>query len=428
MTGRLSLIGERMAGMSGLRSIMEDIAACTAGQDAEQWLNLSIGNPAAIPEVIAMWRRATERALADRFAEASCRYGPSRGAPPLVDAIAGYFNERYGWGIGPENIVVGPGSQMLCFMAAALYCGPSASRTSRLVLPMVPDYTGYHGLCMDPGGISGVGSVAEKEEGRAFRYGFDFAGLERREDIGVMLLSSPSNPTGRCVTPGELARLIDIAGRQEAMLIVDHAYGQPFPQIGQTLAPPAFRPGVVNCFSLSKAGLPGERIGFAIGPEERITPMVSFLANCALHASRLMQLAVASCLRSGEIDTVTSSVIRPFYATRRAVAEKLLTDNMPADVDWRLHSAEGGMFAWIWVDEDWFDDLKLYELLKRMHVFVAPGRSFFAGPAGAEPHGTRCFRITLTVDETSLAEGIRRISEAVSQLRDAGTEVAGGRV
>src|ERR1700728_1749746 len=94
---RRSLIGDKMASLSGLRSIMEDIATSTAGSDAGDWLNLSIGNPAPIHEVVAMGRAQTRQAVDNGFAEASCQYGPSRGAPALVDGIAGYFRRHYGW-------------------------------------------------------------------------------------------------------------------------------------------------------------------------------------------------------------------------------------------------------------------------------------------------------------------------------------------
>jgi valine--pyruvate aminotransferase len=219
------------------------------------------------------------------------------------------------------------------------------------------------------------------------------------------------------VTGGELDSLIGIAQRRDIPLVLDHAYGQPFPQIAHTQVPPPFHPSVINCFSLSKAGLPGERIGFAIGPERYITPMVAFLANSALHASRLAQLAVSIGLESGEIDAIVSSVIKPFYATRRKIAEKLLLDSMPDDVDWRLHSSGGGMFAWLWVNEDWFDDLALYRDLKLRKVFIAPGRNFFTDFSRPGGHNTRCIRIALSTDEDILAEGIRRIAEAVAELR-----------
>jgi valine--pyruvate aminotransferase len=412
----LSYVGEQMSRMSGLRSLMEDIATSTAGDTTGEWLNLSIGNPAAIPSVAAMWRDLTRHAHAESFADAG-KYGPSRGTPALVSAIADYFRRHLGWKIGSENIVIGPGSQLLCFIAAALYAGPGSAGPRSVLLPMTPDYTGYQGLCTVPGGVAGVESPPVPAQGHLFRYILDLDAVARIQDPGMLLLSSPCNPTGRAVTPAEQDGLIKIAERLDLPLIVDHAYGQPFPQIAPTQAPPALHPNVVNCFSLSKMGLPGERIGFAIGSERFITPFVSFLSNSVLHAPRLAQAAVAEGLRSGAIDDAVSTAIRPFYAERRLLAEKLLISAMPADVDWRLHANEGGMFAWIWVNADWFDDLALYRQLKERRVFVAPGRSFFTATPRPAQHGSQCFRITLSVDQDVLIEGIRRIGQALVRAR-----------
>lgn len=410
----LSYIGSQMARPSGLRSLMEDIAASSAGADGSEGLNLSIGNPAAIPQVAGMWRELSRHAMRTSFADAG-QYGPSRGSPALVHAIADYFRRHLGWFIGPENIAVGPGSQMLCFAAAALYCGDGAAGLRRIGLPMVPEYTGYQGMCLMPDGIAGIEAVWTADGDRSFTYALDIDALARREDLGMLLLSSPGNPTGRSVRPDEQDALIAIARRLDIPLFLDHAYGQPFPQVGPVYAPPVLHPNVVNCFSLSKAGLPGERIGFAIGPERYITPMVSFLSNSLLHASRLVQAMVAEGLRSGAIDHAVATAIRPFYAERRALAEKLLLNAMPTGLDWQLHSNEGGMFAWLWVNEDWFNDLALYQDLKARGVFVTPGRSFFTAPRPGH-HSTQCFRITLSVDEEILREGIKRIGLAFSQV------------
>ena len=271
-------MGSKMAGMSGLRSIMEDVANATAGSDPAQWMNLSIGNPAAIPAVTATWRRLTEQALAENFEDASCSYGPSRGLPALVEAIVDYFNERYGWHLSDKNVVVGPGSQMLCFIAAALFAGPEASHHRRVVLPITPDYTGYQGLCMNADGMIGVGPTVELGDDRYFNYAIDVNEVELQDDVGMMLVSSPCNPTGRCVTSGEFDALVGISELRNVPLVIDHAYGEPF-RITKVLVPPTFNPVTINCFSLSKAGLPGERIGFAVGPERYIAPMVSFVAN-----------------------------------------------------------------------------------------------------------------------------------------------------
>ncbi|WP_369191869.1 valine--pyruvate transaminase [Streptomyces sp. R08] len=420
---QLSRSGSKMASLSGLRLIMDDIAATTGSATGKAWLNLGIGNPAAIPKVTDTWKQLTTEALAASFEDVSCRYGPSRGLPELVDAIAGYFNRRYGWSIGPRNIVVGPGSQMLCFIAAALFTGPGENRDTRLVLPMTPDYTGYQGLSLTPGGITGVEPVVRLEDDRSFRYLFDLPALEGLTDVGLMLLSSPSNPAGRCASPEEIQRLVAAARGHDVPLVVDNAYGPPFPAIGGEFSVPVWDDHVINVFSVSKTGLPGERLGFAVADERHIDPIVSFMSNSALHAPQLVQSTLAHALRSDVLDTLVATVIGPFYAERRKFVESLLTESLPQDIAWQLHAAEGGMFCWLWVDEEWFDDLRLYETLKRRGVFVVPGRHFFTDPEHSPRlgrHPQQCFRISITPDPDTIAAGVEIIAATLGDMR-AGT-------
>ncbi|WP_030661567.1 valine--pyruvate transaminase [Streptomyces rimosus] len=419
---RLSLSGTKMAGLSGLRSIMEDVAASTAGASAGAWLNLSVGNPAPIPEVRDMWRAALTESMAEDFDEAGCRYGPSRGSHALVEAIADYFHRTYGWQLGPENIAVGPGSQMVCFAAAALFAGPGAHGERRIVLPMAPDYTGYQGLCLHDDGIAAIAPLIHREEGHRFRYALDIEALRRRADIGMMLISSPGNPTGRALGRADLDALTALATEREVPLFVDHAYGAPFPRIAQVHTEPVLHDSVVNCFSASKAGLPGERIGFAIGHPTYMAPLAAFMSNSVLHAPQLAQYALARVLTDGRLDATTRDVITPYYRAKKRYVDHLLHELMPADVDWRMHSGEGGMFCWLWVDHPWFEDTALYGRLKERHVFVVPGRHFFVDPPrtpGLAGHATRCFRLSLSADEKVITEGVHRLADVLREMRDA---------
>jgi valine--pyruvate aminotransferase len=415
-----------MASLSGLRLIMEDIATTVGSATGKTWLNLGIGNPAAIPEVMDTWRRMTAKALADSFEDVSCQYGPSRGLPELVDAIASYFNRRYGWSVRPRNIVVGPGSQMLCFIAAALFTGSGATRDTQLVLPMTPDYTGYQGLSLTPGGITGVEPILQLQAGRSFRYLLDLPALEELTDVGLMLLSSPSNPAGRYASQDEIKRLVSVAQGHDVPLVVDNAYGAPFPGIGEPLMEPMWHDQIINVFSVSKAGLPGERLGFAIADERHIDPIVSFLANSSLHAPQLVQSALTHALQSDTLDTLVASAIGPFYARRRKFVESLLAGTLPESIAWHLHAAEGGMFCWVWVDEEWFDDLRLYETLKARGVFVVPGRYFFTDTEhsrGLGRHPGQCFRISITPDPDIITAGIEVIAGALGDMRAGNTGI-----
>ncbi|MFJ3511433.1 valine--pyruvate transaminase [Streptomyces luteogriseus] len=416
---RLSPIGSRLAGLSGLRSIMEDVASSMAGTAQEDWLNLGIGNPAAIPEAAAMWRETLSSALTDDFDSAVGRYGPSRGSTKLVDAVVHYFNQAYGWDLRPENVVIGPGSQMICFAAAALFCGPGPEGMHRLVMPMMPDYTGYQGLCMHQDGVAGVAPRITLEGEHRFRYSLDLDALARRDDLGMLLISSPGNPTGRAVTRTELNGLISVAGQHGVPLLVDHAYGAPFPRIGEVHVDPVQHPNVINCFSVSKAGLPGERIGFAIGDPEYIGALAAFMSNSVLHAAQLPQVAVATALSEGSLDRVTRDSIAPYYRHKRQYMEETLAERLPSGLNWRIHTGTGGMFSWVWIDHPWFDDSDLYRRLKARQVFVVPGRHFFVDALSAPipgDHATHCFRLSLSAPEKTIDEGVSRLADTLADM------------
>ncbi len=210
-----------------------------------------------------------------------------------------------------------------------------------------------------------------------------------------------------------------MAEKHDAPLVVDNAYGEPFPGIAESLVEPLFHPNVINCFTFSKAGLPGERIGFAVGQADAIDAMVSFLANSTLHAPQFIQSVVARALTGGDVDILSSKVIKPFYRARRQAAELLLDELLPESVAWRLHSSSGGMFCWLWIDDPWFSDLDLCGALKQRKVFVVPGRYFFTESAAHSQgaHATRCVRLSLTAEEDVIAEGIKRIADTIAELQ-----------
>ncbi|MFL6115917.1 MAG: aminotransferase class I/II-fold pyridoxal phosphate-dependent enzyme [Catenulispora sp.] len=418
---KMSERGRKMTGLSGIRSIMEDIAL--AGAAGGEWFNLSPGNPARVPEAVATWRRLyRDAAEAPAFAETAGRYGPSRGADVLVEEIVRYFRGRYGWAIDASNVVVGPGAQMLAFAAATLFTGPTPLGHRRLLLPSLPDYTGYQGIPLEQEGIAGVAPQVEVEGPRRFRYRLDLGAVRAHRDVGMMLVSSPANPTGRALTEVETAGLAGVAEDLGIPLVLDHAYGQPFPAIAEDPLEPEPHPNVIHLFTFSKAGLPGERLGFAVGAPEPVSAMVAFLANVCLHAPQTVQAVAARALADGEIDLLSEKVLKPHYLAKREAAERALDELLPRDVRWRLHSGAGGMFCWLWIDEPWFDDLAAYEAAKRRRLFLVPGRHFFALPPGsafAAGHGTRCLRLSLSAPEPEIIEGIRCVADVLRELRRA---------
>ena len=122
----------------------------------------------------------------------------------------------------------------------------------------------------------------------------NFEDLRISSEIGAMCVSRPSNPSGNVITDCEMSKLIELAENHEIPLIIDSAYGQPFPEILFKDVSLPFSKGAIYCFSLSKLGLAGLRTGIVVA-EKPILP-VSLSAGNRL-ASAMPMRASADATR-----------------------------------------------------------------------------------------------------------------------------------
>jgi len=425
MTTDLSKTGIRMSRLTGVRAIMHDIRQSQAASPSAPWTNLSPGNPVILPEVEAMWRAHT-RAVADskEFGEIVCRYGESQGYPPLLDAVVDLFNKKYGWGITQDNVLITPGSQSSLFAAANCFCGVNAKgQLRKLLLPLSPDYTGYDGICLDEEALVSVPPDIEIIDAHTFKYGVDFSKLHIDATTGAVMFSRPCNPSGNVIRTDEVEKIIALARAHDVPVFIDAAYGPPFPNLAFTPIDPFRGDNVVYSMSLSKAGLPGERIGIAVGPSRYLDVMRAFLTNAVIHSSRFGQAIVARAIASGELVKVSQAVIGPYYRKKFELMRRLMAESMPA-IDWYLHKFEGALFAWLWLKDLPITDLELYNEIKKEGVFVVPGSFFFPGTDARWKHRSECLRISLTAADEEITKGVAAIARVAAKLYNKASNTA----
>lgn len=415
----LSKEGTSLASPNGLRTIMEDIAQTLRNADAgtPDYVNLSIGNPAPIPEVVAFWSALTQDVTAESGSNKLGSYGASRGDDALLLQIARFFRTRLDWDIGPENIVVGPGSQFLCFAAGVLF----SDCDHPVILPRLPDYTGYDALRVGRDSLRGLAPEIVSLGPRSFRYRMNESALETVDRAGLFVASSPSNPASDVLDRQALSLILQAADRTDATVLLDHAYGLPFPGIAHGDYRMKLEPRLLHCFSLSKAGLPGARLGFAIGDPDRIQALTAFVSNAVLHASRLSQDIATAALRDQGILALAADHISPHYRKAAEHAQRAAQACLPQSINWKTHAQDGGMFLWLWCDEPWCDDLDLYRMGKERGVFFTPGRYFFLGPGQVQPWMHQCLRISLNQPPETLEYGLTILAECMRVLRDGAT-------
>ena len=146
--------------------------------------------------------------------------------------------------------------------------------------------------------------------------------VEVTAETGAICVSRPTNPTGNVVTDEELARLEAMARQHDIPLIVDGAYGTPFPNLLFVDATPHWNDQVILCLSLSKFGLPAVRTGIVIAAEPVIKALSGINAIMNLATGSFGAMLAEPLVRSGEILSLSRDVVCPFYKAKmeRAVA------------------------------------------------------------------------------------------------------------
>ncbi|MCG9892592.1 MAG: valine--pyruvate transaminase [Thermosynechococcaceae cyanobacterium MS004] len=416
MEPALTRIGTQMSALTGVRAIMKDIIETLRAGQGQTFINLSAGNPVILPEVEQLWRQNTLELLdSPEYGEVVCRYGASQGYEPLVDAVIADFNQRYGLTLNRRQILITPGSQSLYFLAANAFGGyDHQGQLKRVVLPLSPDYTGYGGISLEPEAVISYKPALDIDEaGHRFKYRPDFSQLQINAQTGCVIFSRPSNPTGNVLTDEEVEKIAALALPFDVPVFIDSAYGPPFPSLNFTEMKPYLGENVVHCMSLSKAGLPGERIGIAIGDERIIQVLEAFQTNVCIHSGRYGQAIAARAIRSGALATISESIIRPFYQQKFVCLEAALTEFMPDEIPWFLHRGEGAIFGWLWLRDLPMKDWEFYQHLKQAGVIAVPGSSFFPGLREDWAHKHECLRLSLTATDAELTEGMKRLAAVV---------------
>jgi valine--pyruvate aminotransferase len=409
-------MGRQLGCGSGIGELMDDLGHALAGGGPGLRM-LGGGQPARIPEVNAVWRRRLEEILAEPggLDRALTCYDPPQGNPRFLQAIASLFRENFGWDIGPQNVAVTSGGQTAFFLLFNLLAGamPDGSR-KKILLPLVPEYIGY----ADQGGdgclFRAATPLIEETGPHEFKYRVDFDHLEITPDIAAICASRPTNPSGNVLTDAEVERLSDLAERHGIPLILDNAYGAPFPGIIFTEATPFWRPHVILTFSLSKIGLPGTRTGIVIGPPEIIRALSSMSSIVGLSNPNIGQQIALPLLESGEILHMSRDIVRPFYQEKSRLALSAAAEVFGDDIPWRVHRSEGALFLWFWFPGMRISSKELYQRLKRRNVLVIPGEYFFYGHDDeAWPHRRECIRVSYAMNESDVRDGLSIIAEEV---------------
>ncbi len=373
------------------------------------------GNPGHIPEVERRFRGRMLRILEHpgEFERMIGNYAPPSGDLRFKTALAGLLRREFGWDVGAANVALTNGSQSAFFMLFNLFAGELDDGGARkILLPLTPEYIGYADIGLNEEFFVSARPAIELIDDHRFKYHVDFGAIGIGSDVGAICVSRPTNPTGNVLGDGEVEKLVELARSHDLPLIVDNAYGTPFPSIIFTDVRPVWTPNVVVCMSLSKLGLPGLRTGIVIADEPVIEALSGINAILNLATGNAGPILALDLVQSGEVLGLSRTVIRPYYEAKAARALEVLDEEL-AGYDYRVHKPEGAIFLWLWLRGLPITSEELYQRLKRRNVLVISGHYFFPGLRDAWKHRDECIRVTYSQDSETVERGLRIIAEEV---------------
>ncbi len=322
-------------------------------------------------------------------------YTPALGLPELREKIAAHYGDAYGVEVAAEQVAITPGSSGALQLLSALLINPQDE-----VLMADPGYPcNRHFVRLFEGKTVPVHVGPENR----FQLTAELVERHWSSRSRVVMVSSPSNPTGSMIAEEELSRIATMVAERGGSLIVDEIYqgltygGRQFTALGLPGAP-----FVVNSFS-KYYGMTGWRLGWMVAPREAMDGLDRLAQNLFLAPPTPSQYAALAAF-----DPETTEILRQrrdrFRRRRDFLCAALL------ELGFRIERLPEGAF-YLYADcSGLTGDSSQFamELLEHAGVAVTPGKDFATRDAG------RWIRFAYTTSLRQLQEGVDRIRDYLS--------------
>ncbi len=252
-----------------------------------------------------------KQAAIDSLLAGNTKYQPAAGTPEARAAVAHYMNERYGYQFDAENVIISAGGKHALYLAFQAILEPG----DEVLLP-APYWVSYPEQARLAGGV--VKEIAG-EVGNDFKITPEQLAAAITDRSRVLVINSPSNPTGTMYSRDELAALADVVAAHSRLVVFSDeiyerlVYGDvAFASFASLHEEVGQRTVTFNCLSKTYA-MTGWRVGFTIAEPGLIKAMASMQGQMTSNITSFCLPAVEAAL-AGPQDEVEKM--------RRAFAER----------------------------------------------------------------------------------------------------------
>jgi aspartate aminotransferase len=389
------MLSKRIQALSPSMTIAISTLAQNLKAEGKDILSFSAGEPDFdTPERI-------KEAAVDAIRQGFTKYTAVAGIPELLDAIRGKLSRENGLEYTRSQIIVSNGAKQSLFNLTQVLIDEG----DEVIIP-APYWVTYPELVKYAGGRP---VIIETDD----RSGFKITPAQLEAAITprtkLLILTSPSNPTGSVYSRGELEALAEVLKGTDVKVVSDEMYeklvfdGTEFVATASISEDMFRRTITVNGLSKSVA-MTGWRFGYLATPDETLVKkMISLQSQSTSNICSITQKAAIPAL-NGEVDDEIETM-RQAFESRMHEAVQLFNEIEGLSV----LQPKGAFYLFVNIKDVSNDSMKFSQsLLKDYGVAVVPGIGF-----GSEGY----FRFSYASNIVTIREGIRRIEKFVQKLR-----------
>ncbi len=330
------------------------------------------------------------------------KYAPTPGIEPLRQAIADKYAADYGLKVAPSQVVVSPGGKFSCYLGVLSVCSPG----DEVIIP-APYWVSYPEMVKLAGATP---KFVLADDSTGFR--LTPAQLEAAitPKTKLLILTSPSNPTGAVYSRAEMEAIVAVAMKHNLYIMSDEIYEHLVYDGVQHVAPATFgkdveaRTIIVSGFSKPYA-MTGWRLGTLVAPAPIAKAVAELQSQMSSNATTFAQYGALAALKEKEKTKASLQAMLVAFDRRRKFLHAEL--NKIPGISCLL--AQGAFYLFPNISKFGISDTEFCaKLLEQEKVAAVPGSAF-----GAEGY----LRLSYATSDEIIKKGVERLAHFCATLR-----------
>ena len=341
-------------------------------------------------------------ACAKALAEGQTKYAPTPGIPALRKAIAEAYAARGFSGVAEANVVVSPGGKMSCYLAILATVSPG----DEVVIP-APYWVSYPEMVKLAGGVP---RFIAAEDSAGFKVTPDQLRAALTPRTRMVVLNSPSNPTGAVYTRAELEALVDLCVKAGVWILSDEIYEHLVYDGQSTCSPATFSPEaarlVITVSGYAKTySMTGWRLGTLVAEKSVAAAVADLQSQISSNATTFAQFGALAVHRHPDQAAAALAEMQVAFDRRRL----LLWEGLNAIPGLTCYRSQGAFYLFPNIRAFGLTSAQFADrLLEEELVAVVPGSAF-----GSEGY----IRLSYATSDDIIRKGLERLARFCAKLR-----------